>query len=292
MRILLLLLVSIFSQQIFAETIHREQSLYRNIIVTKEKQKLCMRFSLRRDKNQNQSCKLINQPNYLVFDYAKLAVAGFLAADEPESILIIGLGGGTLVEAFHALAPKATITSVEIDAAVIKVAKEFFNIADTSWHKIIEKDGRIFIKREKLKNNKYDLIILDAFNGDYIPEHLMTLEFFQEVKSILSDKGLVIANTFSTSKLYDYESATYKKAFGKFYQFKGRHSGNRVILTSNQPLPTLKTLQKRAKPFENLFIKMDINVDYLWRALDTTPKWNTATRHLSDEYAPVNILRN
>jgi len=274
-----------------AKTIHKEQSLYRNIIVTKDGQKLCMKFSLRRDKKQNQSCKILNNPDYLVFDYAKLAVAGFLMAEQPKNILIIGLGGGTLVESFHSLSPESNITSVEIDPAVVKVAKEYFHIPLESWHTIIEKDGRIFVKREKIRKNKYDLIVLDAFNGDYIPEHLMTLEFFKEVKSILSEDGLVISNTFSTSVLYDYESATYHQAFGDFYQLKGKFSGNRVIVTGNKKLPTSEEFKTLTLSYQTILEKMDIQTGYLWRALETSPNWNKNSPILTDDFAPVNILK-
>ena len=275
-----------------AKTIHKEQSLYRNIIVTKDGQKLCMKFSLRRDKKQNQSCKILNNPDYLVFDYAKLAVAGFLMAEQPKNILIIGLGGGTLVESFHSLSPESNITSVEIDPAVVKVAKEYFHIPLESWHTIIEKDGRIFVKREKIRKNKYDLIVLDAFNGDYIPEHLMTLEFFKEVKSILSEDGLVISNTFSTSVLYDYESATYHQAFGDFYQLKGKFSGNRVIVTGNKKLPTSEEFKTLTLSYQTILEKMDIQTGYLWRALETSPNWNKNSPILTDDFAPVNILKH
>ncbi len=288
-----LFVVTLFCFQIStAKTIHKEQSLYRNIVVTQVKNKRCMKFSLRKDRKQNQSCKYINKPEVLVFDYAKLSVAGILATENPQSILIIGLGGGTLVEAFHTLAPEAIITSVEIDTAVIKVAKNYFDLPTESWHKIIDKDGRIFIKREKIKNKKYDIVILDAFNGDYIPEHLMTVEFLKEVKSILSDKGLVIANTFSSSKLKQLEGATYHAAFGDFYLLKGQHSGNRIILASNKALDSVSTLKNRAEKYRLDFDKMDIKLDYLWQALNTEPEVDKQSRILTDDYAPVNILKN
>lgn len=288
----LLILFALFCNASAAKTLHKEQSLYRNIIVTEVNNKRCMKFSLRRDRNQNQSCQYTDKPDVLVFDYAKLAVAGFLASHQPKSILIIGLGGGSLVQAFHSLAPEASITSVEIDDKVIKIAKKYFNLPTESWHKIVEKDGRIFVKREKLKGNSYDLVILDAFNGDYIPEHLMTLEFMKEVKAVLKDKGIVIANTFSTSILKEFESATYYAAFGNFYQFQGKYSGNRIVVASNHPLPEEKILKKRSEIYRSEFKKMDVELEYLWDSLDINPKIDKPAKILTDDYAPVNILKN
>ncbi len=46
-------------------------------------------------------------------------------------------------------------------------------------------------------------VILDAFASDYIPEHLMTAEFLEESRSLLTAEGVLVANTFSTSTLYE-----------------------------------------------------------------------------------------
>ncbi|MDH5433134.1 MAG: fused MFS/spermidine synthase [Gammaproteobacteria bacterium] len=287
---LMLLTAILLSSVCNGKVIHKEQSLYRNIMVTESNKKRCMGFSFRKQDSQNQSCKLVYRPDYLVFDYAKISAASILAVEEPKNILILGLGGGSLVEAFHELAPQATITSVEIDEAVIKVAKNYFDLPEADWHKVFAVDGRIFVKREKLKKAQYDIIILDAFNGDYIPAHMMTVEFLREVKSILSPNGLAIANTFSTSKLKKYESATYAKAFGKFYQFKGRHSGNRVIWAGNTDLPTPEKMKEKIPTFKVQFFKLGIDPDYIFDILETEVEINDPTKILTDDYAPVNIL--
>ena len=74
---------------------------------------------------------------------------------------------------------------------------------------------------------KYDVVMLDAFDHEYIPEHLLTREFLTEVKSLLSPQGVLVANTFSSSRLYDHESTTYADVFGTFYNLK---RDNRVII--------------------------------------------------------------
>ena len=73
----------------------------------------------------------------------------------------------------------------------------------------------------KMEKDHYDLILLDAFNGDYIPEHLMSAEFFEEVKKLLPANGMVVANTFSSSRLYSAESQTYAQVFGKIFNTIG-----------------------------------------------------------------------
>ncbi len=87
---------------------------------------------------------------------------------------------------------------------------------------------------------RYDLIMLDAFDHEYIPEHLLTQEFLQEVKSLLAPGGVLAANTFSSSGLYEHESVTYAKVFEKFFNLKRE---NRVIVARLGALPDAQQLR-------------------------------------------------
>ncbi len=194
------------------ETIHEERSKYRDITVTQVRDRRCLLFNVHRG-DRNQTCILIDDPDRLVFDYTRMTFAGLLLQPKPERILIIGLGGGSIPLTFSDLFPNSRIDIVEIDEAVVDVAKEFFFFRETENMKVFVDDGRPFIKRAGIRNETYDYIVLDAFSGDYIPEHMLTLEFLEEVKRILSQTGVLVANTFSTSRLYDHESVTYQRAF-------------------------------------------------------------------------------
>jgi spermidine synthase len=92
-------------------------------------------------------------------------------------------------------------------------------------------DGRLFVKRIK---KKYDWIILDAYQNDYIPFHLTTLEFLKEVKSRLKDDGVVVSNITSQfrNKFFDSMVMTYKKAFPHLYVFKGKKSSNFIFVAT------------------------------------------------------------
>ena len=273
-----------------AKIIHKERSLYRNIMVTEVFSERCLLFTVKRRSESRQSCKDLKNPDRLVFRYAQVTMSSFAIQENPESILILGLGGGTLPMTYAKLLPDADITSVEIDSSVINVAKEFFGLKLSEKNKVVEKDARVFVKRAKRKNQKYDLIVLDAFNGDYIPEHLMTQEFLEEVKGLLNEDGVVVANTFSTSDLYDHESATYQKVFKEFYNFK-MPMGNRVIIASAQKLPSLKTLIDNAQnlklPLQEFGVSLLDNISLI----KTAPDWNRNARVLTDQFAPANLLQ-
>ena len=198
MRNCLLFLAVLFSVAAHSNVVHEERSLYRNIIVDETHDLRCLKFNTKSSQT-SQSCMYKNNPDKLVFNYTKLTFASLLVTDNPKNVLIIGLGGGTLSNVIHALYPAAKIHNVEIDPAVLKVARNYFNFIENDAVTSSVQDGRIFIKRAAIKKQKYDWIILDAFNGDYIPEHLLTKEFFEEVKSVLAEGGVIAANTFSVN---------------------------------------------------------------------------------------------
>lgn len=288
------LLLSISFAQ--ATVIHQERSLYRNILVEDEDGLRCLKFHTRSTESQ-QSCYLKSQPEKLVFNYTKLLMTSLLFNAQPERILIVGLGGGTMSNTLAELYPQSTIDNIEIDPAVIKVARDYFGFLESDRIKTYAQDGRIFIKRALLKKQTYDWIILDAFNGDYIPEHLMTKEFLQEAKDLLSDNGILSANTFSLTELYPHESATYKAVFGDFYQVANIANSNRIILVNKKgfekhnPLDNID--EHMLKSLDDKLSVYNVDIKLLYRHLVYTKNkqdWLNNTRVLTDQYAPANLL--
>jgi spermidine synthase len=272
--------------------IHQERSLYRNILVTEDSTRRCMRFTITDRSGQNQSCRDLNDHDKLVFPYAKMVLSSLMVQDNPQRILILGLGGGTLIHTFNQLFPAAEIISIEIDEAVVRVAKDYFDFVEDARNKVERIDGRVYVKRAGLRGEKFDLVILDAFNGEYIPEHLMSQEFLEEVKLLLPERGVVVANTFSTSRLYDAESATYASVFGELYNIRQFGTGNRVLIASMQPLPDLATLQARAEAIKPRLLRFDMDATEFPLLMDTEQDWNRNARILTDQYSPANLLNN
>jgi len=287
-----LVISTLLPTQANAKTIHSERSLYRNILVEENNGLRCLKFNVKSSKTQ-QSCMLITEPQHLVFNYTKMLFSSLLINPEPERILIIGLGGGTMSNALLQMFPSAVITNVEIDPAVIKVARHYFSFIESERVTAVAQDGRIFVKRALLQNQRYDWIILDAFNGDYIPEHLMTEEFLQETKKLLSDKGVLAANTFSVSELYNYESATYKAVFGDFFNVRHNNNSNRIILASVKALPQPSVIKERARALTAKLLPFNVDINEISRYMTSTSieqDWPQTTPLLTDQYSPANLL--
>lgn len=271
--------------------IHKERSLYRTVLVVQDKTRLCMQFSVRQDQ-RNQSCKDRRNPQRLVFEYAKLVFAGFLLNPEPKNILVVGLGGGTLPLAFRELLPDARIDVVEIDPAVASVAKEYFDYKETQPGELYVQDARIFGKRAARRDVRYDLILLDAFNGDYIPEHLMTREYLLETRELLAPEGVLLANTFSISKLYHHESTTYESVFGKLLTVQSPESANRVLIAKNGTFPSDAEIDRNHDRWAERLLPFEVDLGRVRDQLDDTRDWQQDARVLTDQYSPANLLQN
>lgn len=291
---LLLLLASLFIAQtaLADRVIHREKSLYRNIVVTERSDRRCLAFSVKRQK-RNQTCMNPEKPNQVVFPYVRMSFAGLLANPEPRHALMVGLGGGTISNVLTELYPKLTIDLVEIDEAVVRVARDYFDFRESTNTNVFIQDGRVFTRRAKIQGKKYDLIILDAYTGDYIPEHLMTQEFLQDVHDLLTPDGIVVANTFAISKLYDHESQTYASVFGDFINFKMRGTGNRVVIAARGSLPANSELRNNASRLGPRLLKpYDVDLVRYLSYLDREADWDTRKAPLTDQYSPANLLRD
>ena len=285
---IILLLVSAGS---YSDTvIHREKSLYRNIVVTEKAGKRCLVFSVKRQE-RNQTCVDINDPQHIVFAYVRMIFAGLLVNPEPTRGLMIGMGGGTISSVLTSIYPDLTMDLVEVDTAVVKVATDYFGFIKTPQIDVHVTDGRVFARRALRRKEKYDLIILDAFTGEYIPEHLMTVEFLENIKSLLAPGGIVIANTFTGSSLYHHESATYSAVFGPLFNLKMPGTGNRVIVASTVDLPDSETLMANAMTLKPDFEPYKIDLRKYVPNMNKDPDWKTDKRILTDQYAPANLLR-
>ena len=268
--------------------LHSEKSLYRNIFVTEDGDLRCLTFR-RATAGTRQTCYQKSDPTNLYFPYARMMMGALTLAPAPKHILIIGLGGGTLPMALRGFLPDAMIDIVEIDPAVVKAAEDYFPFKPDANLKVNIDDGRVFVKKAIKAGAQYDLVMLDAFEDDYIPEHLLTREFLQEVKSIIVPNGVIAANTFSSSGLYPYESATYADVFGPFYNLK---AANRIIWAQNGPLASRETMEANAQTWDEVFKKRGVRYGMLFSMIDPKKDWPDDTRILTDQYAPSNLLNS
>lgn len=190
-----------------------------------------LRFS---EEGLRQSIVKKDDAEFLALPYAKILVQSLAFIAPPERLLVMGLGGGTLPRFFHQTLPKALVEVVEIDPGVLEVAREFCGFIEDDRLRAHIEDGRDFIERH---DASYDVIVLDCFSQEAIPEHLLTLEFLLEVRKSLSLGGMAVANIWgrTDNRLYEHMLLTYRAAFEEVYVLDVPDSGTKVFVALTQP---------------------------------------------------------
>ncbi len=211
-----------------AETIIYEvDSAYNHIIVAEDDQGV--RSLLFEEEGALQSVVKPDDPDYLELPYVRAMLVGVGFVTPPKRMLVVGLGGGTIPRFLHKHYPGATIDVVDIDPAVVAVAKEFFGFKEDRLLKVHVADGRKFIEQCRIS---YDIVFLDAYGSDNIPYHLATREFLMAARKAVGPEGIVVGNVWSrySNDLYDDMVKTYQAAFAELYIFDVRASGNKIFV--------------------------------------------------------------
>ena len=209
------------------KVLYETKSRYTTIVVTEDHQGL--RTLWFEKGGAKQSVVKVGDPDHVELPYARVMVAGLALVDEPQRILIVGLGGGTIPGLLHKHYPRTTIDVVDIDAEVVAVAKKFFGFREDATLHAHAQDGRKFIEECR---EPYDIIFLDAYSADNVPYALATREFLQAVRRALTPKGIVVGNLWSreSNDLYDDMVRTYQDVFNELYILDVRDRGNRILL--------------------------------------------------------------
>ena len=165
-------------------------SAYGRVIVVEEARRRALRFD---DVNGvDHSIVSLDDPASVPMEYVRYAGMGLLFVPEPESVLMIGLGGGSFSGLIHRALPEARVDVVEINPVVVEAAKSFFGLVEGERYRVHLADGAAFVQDAKAR---YDLVLADAGSGDgIIPEHLTTERFFSTLRERLTPNGVLVVN--------------------------------------------------------------------------------------------------
>lgn len=108
-----------------------------------------------------------------------------------KTVLILGVGGGTIARLLKEKYPKVKITGIDNNSAIVMAATNSFDL-DKIKMEIIIGDGFEYIKKV---SSKFDLIIVDMWNGYWFPFKVLSPEFIQDCQRILNKNGQVYINT-------------------------------------------------------------------------------------------------
>ncbi|MCO6451354.1 MAG: fused MFS/spermidine synthase [Caldilineales bacterium] len=182
-----------------------------------------------------------------------------------DSLLMIGLAAGTVPKLFTAAYGPIPIDGVELDPDIIATGQRYFAMTEPNLRAVAQ-DGRYFLRGQA---GTYDVIAIDAYRPPYIPFHLTTVEFFQEVRHHLNGSGVVAVNVARTEgdyTLVDALASTMAQVFPSVLiidePMAGFDLGNSLVVASMQaatlddflantadlPEPLLAEVARRARP--------------------------------------------
>ena len=120
----------------------------------------------------------------------------------------------------------------------------------------------------------------------------MTKEFLEEVKGVLAEDGVVIANVFYSNRLFDAEFKTFLAVFGRCQVFFGDYSTNAMLvaLGPRSPMLTIKEAVGRARMLQRKH-KLTFDVLTVAKRLRPDTRPEPHAKVLTDDRAPVNWLR-
>lgn len=176
--------------KVLAEQGSRYQSLY--II---EKEDGSRQLVSGHPRNGIQSQVDPKDPNRLILNYVKQMQRWNCLQQNPERIVILGGGAGSLVRAAKLTSPQSKVDVVELDSEVTKLARRWLSLPEGRGINYFAEDGRAFLDRSE---KPIDLLIVDAFSRGQVPAHLLSQEFFALAKQRLGGTGILALNVIAS----------------------------------------------------------------------------------------------
>ena len=245
-----------------------------------------------------------DKPEELVNTYTKYFHLGFLFNPNAKDVLFVGGGGFSGPKNFLSMYSDVRMDVVEIDPDVIKAARDYFNLPVDNGSRLMiyNDDARNFLSKTE---KKYDLIILDAFSQNYVPFHLMTLEYFQLLDKKLTSDGIIISNNIGsmTGDRSDIVRAIYKtisQVFPSLYVFPTEDNPRNLqnIMLAAMKTPTVEYSKDELRQLASNNDRNNHNSSTVLADLDYSEHLYEAELKtsdvplLTDQFAPVDILIN
>ena len=196
----------------------------------------------------------LRQPHVLQHGYARAAMMAFLYRPDAASCLLVGLGGGSMVRFINHHFPDLRLDVVELDPAMVAVARDFFGTSEGPRTRIFVADGREYLERATVR---YDVILIDAHlhPGERTdttghPLSLQSDAFYASIRQRLNAGGVIMFNILSGPDAQRYVGGI-RSAFFATQLYHPGGTGNLIVFASPQgPLPDDAQLRQRAKEWD------------------------------------------
>jgi spermidine synthase len=219
------------------ELVYEKESAYNYIQVVRTGKQVSLML------NEGHAIHSIYNPDEILtggpWDY--WLVAPYFSKDfrpaDMKSMAMIGSAAGTAAREFTAAYGPLPVDGVEIDPEIVDVGYRYFGLGDLPNMVTHVQDGRTYLQTDG-KNKRWTVVGIDAYRQPYIPFHLTTREFFQEVRDHLTPGGAAMINagrTPSDTRLVDALAQTMLQVFPNVYVIDVPTMYNSMVVGTNGP---------------------------------------------------------
>ena len=160
---------------------------YHHLVVVEDDTSRYLRFD-----SSFQSGMYLNDPFRTRFSYSDYLELGLAYNPSATKILVIGLGGAAVQKRLWRDFRDVVVTTVELDPDVVDASYAWFHLPrDPRRLPVVVDDGRRFLQRT---DERFDVIMVDAFYSDGVPFHMTTLEFVRLMRDRLTPGGVIATN--------------------------------------------------------------------------------------------------
>ena len=225
-----------------------------------------------------------DHPNSLDLDYSRTMMAGFLVQPKPKRFMMMGLGGGNISNYLFERFPGIEIDAVDIDPEVVRLAHTYFDVPKHPRYRTHVGDGRLFIEKAK---EPWDMIMLDAFRGVFVPFHLKTREAYKACLDKLTPEGAVVANLHNLTRMYPHDRQTLATVFPQRYSFVSESGNQTTFVASASPDRVgVYELRRNARSVAEAF---DFDILGLTARYYMRTDWDTSASVLTDDFTPEDL---
>lgn len=131
---------------------------------------------------------------------------------QPPRVLLIWTAGFTYPAELQNESRLERIDAIDIDGEFLELSQKYLLEQKLNDKVVFHSDSaRYFLRQAIAKWEQYDLVVLDAYNGRFVPAELATVDFFHDVKQVCGDECMVLSNLIMD---YDMESDFSKGIIG------------------------------------------------------------------------------
>lgn len=195
-----------------------------------------------------QGAMRIRKPDWIELEYAQQMMAWMLFIDDPQHIVQLGLGTAALTKFCYLHFPKAQITAVELNPAVIHICQTMFKLPNPDKRlSVLEMDAEQFVNDVDHRNT-LDVLQVDLYDATARGPVLDSVEFYQACSNCLKPHGIMTVNLFGDHPSYRKNIKAIQFVFEQVVCLPEVHDGNVVVIAfNNKTILDFSALQERAR---------------------------------------------